>query len=130
MRLLVDTHAFLWYATADERLPEATKALLRAPENDLWLSAASAWEIAAKHQAGRLSLPKSPQEFVPEARRRLSVDTLAIDEPSIAHLPKLPSIHKDPFDRMLMCQSIEHEMTLVTNDTNIRRYPVRTIWLE
>ena len=130
MRLLVDTQSFLWYATGDERLPEPTKAELRSAENEVWLSAASAWEIATKHQARRLPLPMPPQDFIAEARERLEIDALPIDEAAVAHLPKLPLLHKDPFDRILMCQSIEHALVLVTNDTMIRKYPVRTLWVE
>ena len=130
MKLLVDTHAFIWYASGDERLPTAMRASMRSPDNELWLSAASSWEIAIKHQSGKLMLRMPAAQFVAEARERLGLLSLPIDEASVAHLPKLPRVHGDPFDRMLMCQSIEHGLMIVTNDANIRKYPVRTLWLE
>jgi PIN domain nuclease of toxin-antitoxin system len=130
VKLLIDTHAFIWYANGDDRLPTAMRSVMRSPDNELWLSAASSWEIAIKHQAGKLTLQMPASQFVSEARERLGLVALPIDEPSIAHLPKLPNVHKDPFDRILMCQSIEHTLMIVTNDANIRRYPVRTLWLE
>jgi PIN domain nuclease of toxin-antitoxin system len=130
VKLLVDTQVFIWYATADDRLPTAMRSVMRSPDNELWLSAASGWEIAIKHHAGKLTSAVPPWQFIVEARERLGFLPLPIDENSVAHLPKLPPIHKDPFDRILMCQSIEHAMVIVTNDMNIRKYPVRTLWLE
>lgn len=128
MKLLVDTQAFLWYANGDDRLPTVMRSVMRSPDNELWLSVASSWEIAIKHLAGKLELELPASTFVSEARQRLGLLTLPIDEASVAHLPKLPQLHKDPFDRILMCQSIEHGLMLVTNDDNIRKYPVKTIW--
>jgi PIN domain nuclease of toxin-antitoxin system len=130
VKLLVDTQAFIWYAKADEQLPDAIRSVMRSPDNELWLSAASGWEIAIKHHAGKLTLAVPAWQFIVDARERLGFLQLPIDENSVAHLPKLPAIHKDPFDRILMCQSIEHGLMIVTSDANIRKYPVRTLWLE
>lgn len=130
MKLLVDTHAFIWYANASDHLPDSMRSAMRKPENELWLSAASGWEIAIKHQVGKLTLSVPPWDFIVEARQRLGFLPLPIDENSLAHLPRLPLLHRDPFDRILMCQSIEHGLVIVTHDTNIRKYPVRTLWLE
>lgn len=130
MRLLVDTQVFIWYAAADPALPDAMRSVLRSPDNELWLSAASGWEIVIKHQSGKLKLSLPPWDFIIEARQRLGFLPLPIDEKSVAHLPKLPPIHKDPFDRMLMCQAIEHTMVIATSDAIVRNYPVRTLWLD
>ena len=98
------------------------------PVNQVWLSAVSTWEIALKHALGRLSLPEPPGRFVPRERERHGFASLALDEQSTLHLPRLPPLHKDPFDRMLACQAIEHGLGLVTPDRLITQYPVRSLW--
>ena len=128
MDLLVDTHAFLWWATGDDRLPRPLGRLLREPDNDVFVSAISMWEIAVKARAGKLPLPMPVWEFVAEARVRLEALALPFEESAVVHLNKLPEHHRDPFDRMLICQAIEHELTLVTGDERIRRYPIKTLW--
>jgi PIN domain nuclease of toxin-antitoxin system len=128
MKLLVDTSTFLWFITADERLSEAAAVAIRSPENDVWLSAVSFWEILVKHQLGRLPLPESPSSYIPKQRKRHGVSSLALREKAMTHLPKLPALHKDPFDRMLVCQSLEHGLMVVTPDPLVRAYPIKTLW--
>jgi len=128
MRLLLDTQVFLWIATDSARLPRELRTTLREPANDLYLSVVSSWEIAVKAHSGKLVLPMPVWAFLLESRERLGIQTLSIQEPAVAHVAKLPDLHRDPFDRMLVCQSIEHDMTLVTADQQIRRYPVKTLW--
>ena len=98
--------------------------------NMLLLSAASVWEIGVKHALGRLRLPNDlpPAEFIPEARSRNGMDTLPITETDALQLPKLPRIHQDPFDRMLICQAIANQAVIVTPDPLIARYPVSVQW--
>ncbi|MFA5909921.1 MAG: type II toxin-antitoxin system VapC family toxin [Vicinamibacterales bacterium] len=128
MKLLLDTHVFLWIATDDDRLPRDLKTILRAPSNEVYLSVASSWEIAVKAQSGKLVLPMPVWAFILESRERLGIQTLSIQETAVAHVAKLPDIHRDPFDRMLVCQAIQHELTIVTSDTHVQRYPVKTMW--
>lgn len=128
MTLLLDTHAFLWIAIDDERLSRSLKSLLRDPAHDLYLSAASSWEIAVKAKAGKLALHMPAWAFILESRERLGIQTLSVQEAAVAHVAKLPDIHRDPFDRMLVCQAIQHSLTIVTNDPQIQRYPVKTLW--
>jgi PIN domain nuclease of toxin-antitoxin system len=128
MRLLLDTSAFLWFLTADERLSTGASAAIRSPDNDAWLSAASFWEIMVKHQLGRLPLPEPPSTYIPRQRKRHGIASLAIREKALTHLPKLPTLHKDPFDRILVCQSLEHGLILVTSDPLVQAYPVKTLW--
>jgi PIN domain nuclease of toxin-antitoxin system len=128
MKLLVDTSTFLWFLTADHRLSEGAAAAIRAPDNDVWLSAVSFWEILVKNRLGRLPLPEPPSSYVPKQRKRHGIASLALREKATAHLPKLPDLHKDPFDRMLVCQSLEHGLVVVTSDPLVRAYPVRTLW--
>ncbi|HSW28259.1 MAG TPA: type II toxin-antitoxin system VapC family toxin [Longimicrobiales bacterium] len=128
MTLLVDTSAFLWWVTGNPRLSAHARDALTDPGNPVFLSAVSAWEIAVKHALGKLPLPDGPETLIPRLRERHRVEELALSEAAALQLPKLPTLHRDPFDRMLVCQAIAHGMTLVTSDPLLRRYPVRTLW--
>src|SRR5579862_5463097 len=101
VRLLLDTCTFLWLNLAPDRLSARAHDLCRDQENVLYLSAASAWEIAAKHRAGHLALPLDPPEYVPSRRALNGVLSLRFREEDALQLTRLPPIHKDPFDRML-----------------------------
>jgi PIN domain nuclease of toxin-antitoxin system len=92
------------------------------------LSAASAWEIAIKYATGRLSLSEKPDVFIPRVREESSIEPLEIDEESALHAGRLPVLHSDPFDRMLVAQAIVHGMTILTPDPEIERYGVRVLW--
>ena len=98
------------------------------PENDVYLSAVSAWEISVKHALGRLPLQDSPERFVAEQKKQQGIEELPLDEESALHLARLPMLHKDPFDRMLVCQAITQGLLLLTSDELISQYPVRTAW--
>ena len=128
MRLLLDTCAFLWWSAGDHRVPKAVRAAVSNPAHEVYVSTASVWEIMLKHQVGRLPLPQSPERFLREQRERHGFRRLPIDEASVLQLLRLPPLHKDPFDRMLVCQAIEHGMTLLTPDPLIAQYPVRISW--
>ena len=128
MKLLLDTCTFLWMVSDEVRLSETCKVQLVDPANEVFLSPVSAWEICIKHHLGGLTLAEPPGEFVPKYRARHGITELALDEPSVLQLPRLPDLHKDPFDRMLVCQAIEHGLTILTPDPLITRYPVRTGW--
>ena len=128
MRLLLDTQVFLWMVSGDERLPRGIRDTVCGADAAVWLSTASVWELALKQQLGRIELPGPAADFATVERARHRVASLPIDEASAGHLPKLPSLHKDPFDRMLVCQAIEHELTLVSADRILRRYPIKTLW--
>src|SRR4051794_11139315 len=105
MKLLLDTVTFLFAAMEPEELSVRAKALIGDPENERYLSAVSASEIATKYALRKLSLPVHPDQFVPEQRAKLSVESLQIDEESALHLTRLPLLHRDPFDRLLICQA-------------------------
>jgi PIN domain nuclease of toxin-antitoxin system len=92
------------------------------------LSAVSVWEIASKHKAGRLPLPEPPDTLIPTERRLRGVDPLAFDEDSALQVLRLPPLHRDPFDRMLVSQAIAHSLAIVTPDPLVTQYPVRVIW--
>ncbi|MXX75588.1 MAG: type II toxin-antitoxin system VapC family toxin [Holophagales bacterium] len=128
MTLLLDTCTFLWWCLDDRRLSATVRRSVSEPATNVYLSASSAWEIAVKHGLGRLQLPQEPQLFVPEQRRLHGFESLVFDEASALQVGRLPLLHKDPFDRLLICQAIEHGMTLVTPDRLISQYPVRVLW--
>lgn len=124
MRLLLDTHISLWYISGDARLPDAMRDSIRNPDHEVYFSVVSLWEIIVKHQLGKLPLPQSPEHYLPTQRARHQIASLSLDEASVHQLTRLPPIHRDPFDRMLICQAIEHALTIVTVDNMFGRYPV------
>lgn len=128
MKLLVDTCTFLWIVADSPVLSPRARALFQSPDNEVYLSAASAWEIAVKHGLGRLPLPQPPERCVSDMRERHGVVSLAIDEESALHVSRLPAIHRDPFDRMLVAQAIVHGLTILTPDPLVTQYPARTTW--
>ena len=128
MRLLLDTCAFLWWAEDSPRPPPGVRSAVSDPAHEVYVSAASIWEISVKHHLGKLPLPQPPELFLPEQRERHGFRSLPMDEASVLELHRLPALHKDPFDRMLACQAIEHGMTLLTPDRLIAQYSVRISW--
>ena len=127
MRILLDTHVFLWYISGDERLPKTVLDAVRDPDNEVYLSVITLWETIIKYQLGKLPLPSSPEVYVPLQRRRHLIYSLSVDEVSVAELAKLPPYHRDPFDRLLICQAVVNNMTLATVDGEIRKYPVSVL---
>ena len=128
MKLLLDTCTFLWLAADAPELTPVARTSCRNPENDVYLSALSAWEIAIKYRLGRLPLPEPPASYVVGRRRWLQLEPLAFDEACAAHDALLPSHHSDPFDRGLISQAVLNNMTIVTPDAEIARYPVTILW--
>lgn len=128
MKLLVDTCTFLWIVSESPKLSKAAAAAFLDRNNERYLSAASAWEIGIKYAAGRLPLPERPDIFIPKVREASGIATLEIDEESALRAGRLPGYHADPFDRMLVAQSIVHGMTILTPDAQIERYSVRVMW--
>lgn len=128
MRLLLDTCTFLWIAVNAKDLSVSARKLFVDPGNDVFLSVASAWEIAVKHRLGKLPLPEPVARFVPALRERHGIESLTLDEESALHEARLPPLHRDPFDRILVSQAIVHGLVILTPDSQVQQYPVRTIW--
>lgn len=128
MRLLLDTCTFLWIAAGSPELSDPARAAYANPDNEVFLSAVSAWEIAMKHDLGKLPLPEAPVRYIPAVRSRHGIAPLVLEEEAALQLPKLPALHRDPFDRMLVCQAIAHRLDIVTPDPAIAQYPVRILW--
>ncbi|MEO1147319.1 MAG: type II toxin-antitoxin system VapC family toxin [Cyanobacteria bacterium J06638_22] len=124
MRILLDTHIFLWFISGDTKLPTDTRAAIRDPDNAVYLSAVSIWEAVVKYQLGKLPLPEPPEIYLPKQRDRHKISSLALDERSVVQLAQLPALHRDPFDRMLICQALQNDLTLATIDAAVRAYSV------
>ena|SRR5262249_50046942 len=123
MKLLLDTHIFLWFISGDARLPSNWRDSIRDPGHEVYVSVVSLWEAMVKHRLGKLPLPYPPETYLPTQRIRHQMASLPLDEASVCHLATLPSVHRDPFDRMLVCQAIEHVLTMVTVDPIFEAYP-------
>ena len=127
MNLLLDTHIFLWFISGDARLLGSLRQIIRNPENNVYLSVVSIWEVIIKHGLGKLPLPEPPEVYLPRQRRLHLIQSLPVDEDSVSQLSKLPLLHRDPFDRILICQALQYDLTIATVDDAIRAYPVPVI---
>ncbi|MHC5936734.1 type II toxin-antitoxin system VapC family toxin [Nostoc sp.] len=127
MKLLLDTHIFLWFISGDPKLAIHLQNSIRDLNNDVYLSCVSVWEATVKYQLGKLPLPESPEIYLPKQRQQHLISNLNLDEESVAQLLKLPLLHRDPFDRMLICQALQHNLTIVTVDPVIRSYSVSVL---
>ncbi|MCL2524685.1 MAG: type II toxin-antitoxin system VapC family toxin [Betaproteobacteria bacterium] len=131
MKLLLDTCTFLWWIAEHPGMSDKAAQALGNPDNPCWLSVASLWEILVKQRAHRLDIDSGAQavfDFLCEQCRINQIELLPVLAGDIRHVSQLPDIHHDPFDRLLICQTIENGLTLVTPDRNIQRYPIRTFW--
>ena len=128
MRVLLDTHSFLWWVTDDPRLSPRAREIMSDGENHLFFSAASAWEIALKARLGRLTIPEPIATFVLAQLAGNAIEGLPIGLSHALQVHSLPDYHRDPFDRMLVVQSQLENLPILTGDPLITRYPVETIW--
>jgi len=124
MRILLDTHIFLWFISGDTQLSTDVRDAIRDPGNDVYLSAISVWEAIVKYQLGKLPLPEHPETYLPKQRELHQISSLTLDESNVLQLAKLPPLHRDPFDRMLICQALQNNLTIATLDSAVRAYPV------
>lgn len=128
MRVLLDTHAFLWWNTDDHKLSSVARNVIADDRNELYLSVASAWEIAIKAARGSLVLPDPPEQYVPSRLRLHRIQALPIQLGHALRVYDLPMIHRDPFDRLLIAQSQLETLPILTTDPEIARYNVDIIW--
>lgn len=128
MRLLLDTHAFLWFIGGDERLTPSARILIEDISNELYLSVASLWEMAIKISLGRLQLRQPFETFIPH---QLSLNRIGLLGITISHTAKvatLPFHHRDPFDRLLVAQAQVEQMPLVSSDAAFDTYGITRLW--
>ena len=128
MKYLLDTGVLIHNLIAQSKLNRRALELLADHSSELYLSAASSWEIRIKAGTGKLALPERPAEFVIRAIRLMSLQPLDITHSHVAALERLPNHHRDPFDRMLIAQARAEGLVLLTADHNFERYPVKTFW--
>ena len=128
MRLLLDTATFIWLVEGDAKLSESARASITDPAKEVFLSAASVWEIVVKHGLGRLVLRVPPEEYVLRQRRLHQVELLPIGEAATLQAGKLPGLHPDPFDRIIVKQAISQGFAIVTSAPLIRVYPMPVAW--
>jgi len=128
MKVLIDTHTFLWWNTEDPLLSLHAKQILADGQNEVFLSAASVWEIFIKTAKGRLILPEPPALYISNRMNLYRFRPLAVQISHTVHVYELPPYHNDPFDRMLIAQSQLESLPLVTKDEDIQRYDLETIW--
>ena len=128
MRLLLDTHAFLWWVTDDDRLSDHAGELIADGSNEVFLSAASVWEIAIKAGLERLRLPEDAWSFTPSQLERNAFQALPVHLSHAVAVIALPDLHRDPFDRMLVAQAMSEGLTIVSGDPQIAPYPVSVAW--
>jgi PIN domain nuclease of toxin-antitoxin system len=128
VRILLDTHAFLWSYAEPERLSPTARSALADPGNSLVVSAATAWEIATKWQRGRLDVAEPPSMMVRKQIELLDASVLDIRLDHCLHSALLPLVHRDPFDRMLVAQAQVEKLVLLSSDARIRRYAVDVLW--
>jgi PIN domain nuclease of toxin-antitoxin system len=128
MRALLDTHTFLWWVTNQPQLSETVSSILRDRQNQIFFSAASAWEIAIKAQLGKLEIPSQPEDFIASQLELNSFQVLPIELKHALHIYHLPTHHKDPFDRILIAQSQVENLPLLTLDPQIIKYGINVIW--
>lgn len=124
MKLLLDTHVWLWWHLAPDRLAASVRDRIGDEDSDVFFSTVSTWELAVKIAAGKLQLPRPIEVMVPEALVADHMQTLPVHNHHCFELATLPMHHRDPFDRMLVAQARQEKMTLVTADSALGRYDV------
>ena len=124
--ILLDTHALIWFMFDDSQLPEITLSRIKN-EDRVFVSVASLWELSIKQSLGKINISNTIADIV-EKCKEADIFILQIEAKHLDYVKKLPDIHKDPFDRLIISQAVTEAMTLVTKDTTISKYDVKTLW--
>ena len=128
MRILLDTHAFLWWITDDSQLSPKARELISDSHNTMYWSAASSWEVSIKYALGRLPLPETPEQFLPVELGKNRIESLSVIDAHAFQAGRLPRHHGDPFDRMLVAQAQLESLTILSNDRKLSHYDVDILW--
>jgi PIN domain nuclease of toxin-antitoxin system len=128
MKALLDTHTFLWWVADDPQISLNAKDIISNPDNEIYFSIVSAWEIIIKVGTGKLTLSEPAEIYIPSRVASNQFETIPVQMSHILRINNLPSFHKDPFDRLLIAQSLVEDLALITVDGAITRYPIKTIW--
>ena len=128
MKLLLDTHSFLWFVSGDPKLSVQARSLIGASENEIFLSTASLWEIAIKSSLGKLNLAKPFEVLIPQQLNLNQIELLNITIAHTAFLTTLPFHHRDPFDRLLIAQSHVEDLPMISRDSAFDSYSIKRLW--
>jgi PIN domain nuclease of toxin-antitoxin system len=128
VRLLLDSHAFLWWVEGSPELGKRARTAIANPESEVLFSVASGWELAIKLSLGKLRLDQNLGRFISEQLRLNAFTLLDVRLPHVARVADLPFHHRDPFDRLLAAQALEDDLTIVTTDRIFRKYDVAVLW--
>lgn len=128
MKLLLDTHTFLWFTGNHPQLSTTARDLLEDGDNDLWLSVVSLWEIAIKMSIGKLALKRDFASLIPEEMAANGIQRLTMELPHLSTLIALPLHHRDPFDRLIIAQAMAENLPIVSIDAKFDAYPVKRLW--
>ena len=127
MKYLLDTHAVIWLIEDSHKMPLKIKEIVKLPENDIYICSISLWEIAIKINLGKIKLNMTLDELLDNIKNSY-FDILQIEDRHLKTLSKLPFLHKDPFDRLIISSAITEDLTVITIDENIQKYDVPWIW--
>ena len=127
MKLLLDTHAFLWFVTGDRRLSRRARRAVEAGDSELLISTASVWEVAIKTSLGRLTLPKSVHDYFDD-KVATGFIILPVEWAHAARVAELPFHHRDPFDRLIIAQALVERIPIVSGDPGFKMYGARIVW--
>jgi PIN domain nuclease of toxin-antitoxin system len=128
MRVLLDTHSFLWFIAGDRKLSDTAKAYILDPDNEALLSVASLWEIAIKISLGKLAFARPFDEFIPEQLLSNGITVLTVQVEELGLIARLPFHHRDPFDRLIVTQAITYNFPLISVDTTLDQYEITRLW--
>lgn len=128
MRFLLDTHTLLWFLMGDARLSDTALDLIQEAENEAFISIASLWEIAIKVSLGKLTLAQEFHELFPSQLEHNDFQILPAEPEHLSHLIGLPFHHKDPFDRLIICQAIHENLPIIGCDRVFSSYPIQLLW--
>lgn len=128
MKYLMDTHVFVWATMTPQKLSASVQTIFQDPLNSIFLSIVSVWEMQIKIQTGKFAFPDTLDKVIMNQRRQNAIRLFQINTKHIYGLANLPFLHKDPFDRLLISQSIAANIPLITDDAQIVKYPVKAVW--
>jgi len=128
-RILLDTHIFIWIFIEPGRFSKQQRRFIESRENEFYVSDVAAWEASIKYGLGKLRLPEPPETFFPSRIRRADHHRLRIDLDHVTYVHKLPQVHRDPFDRLLISQAILEELTILSDEPKLRDYDVSVMGL-
>ena len=128
MKYLLDTMVWLWSVGPIDKISSAGLEILKSGEEEVYLSAASSWEIAIKTKLGKFTLPEPPKRYIPKRLAEQGIQSLSITQSHSLKVYDLPLHHSDPFDRLIIAQALAENMVILTSDLVFKRYPVELLW--